>query len=223
MQQPGDVALIVARPLLVFAKLFKPVLIFLNESGNLFLRLLGREPTSTSHVHSADELRLLVSEARDVGEIGAYTGRILGNVFDTRRTTVRDVMIPREKILAIDRSINPDGILDLLREEGYTRLPVFDGELDNIVGILHTKDLFHLYAKRGAVILADAIRPAVSIGPDTLVIEALRQFRRGRKHLAIVRDEEGLLLGIVTLEDVLEELVGEIEDEHDIPTPAGSD
>jgi CBS domain containing-hemolysin-like protein len=113
-------------------------------------------------------------------------------------------------------------VLDLLRETGYTRLPVYAGELDQIVGILHTKDLFHLYAKERVVILADAVRPAVEIRPDLLVVDALRQFRRGRKHLAIVREKDGPLLGVCTLEDVLEEIVGEIEDEFDVPTPAGS-
>jgi CBS domain containing-hemolysin-like protein len=165
---------------------------------------------------------MLVSEARAAGAIRPYAGRILGNVFRLSRTRVRDVMVPREQVLAVERSLEPEEVLDLLRETGYTRLPVYAGELDQIVGILHTKDLFHLYAKERVVILADAVRPAVEIRPDLLVVDALRQFRRGRKHLAIVREKDGPLLGVCTLEDVLEEIVGEIEDEFDVPTPAGS-
>ena len=132
-------------------------------------------------------------------------------------------MVPRERILAIDRNVGPDDVLDLLRESGYTRLPVFDGELDRIVGILHTKDLFHLYAKERLVILDDAVRPAEEMQPDLPVVDALRRFRRTRKHLAIIRDRGGPVLGVCTLEDVLEEIVGEIEDEFDAPTPAGSE
>ena len=114
-------------------------------------------------------------------------------------------------------------ILGVAPAGGFTRLPVYDGELDRIVGILHTKDLFHVYARERVVIMADAVRPPLEIRPDLSVVDALRWFRRGRRHLAIVRDRGGPLLGVCTLEDVLEEIVGEIEDEHDRPTPAGSE
>jgi CBS domain containing-hemolysin-like protein len=126
-------------------------------------------------------------------------------------------------VYAIERRLAPDQLLDVLRESGYTRIPVYDGALDNVVGILHTKDLFHVYAQKSVVILADAVRPTVEIRPDLPLMDALRQFRRGRKHLAIVREVGGPLLGVCTLEDILEEIVGEIEDEHDEPTAAGSE
>ena len=132
-------------------------------------------------------------------------------------------MVPKEEVFAVDRKLSPDDLLDLLRETGFTRLPVYDGEVDHIVGILHTKDLFHLYAQTRVVILTDALRPVTEIRPDLSMVDALRQFRSGRKHLAIVREPGGPMLGVCTLEDVLEEIVGEIEDEHDEPTPAGSD
>jgi CBS domain containing-hemolysin-like protein len=147
---------------------------------------------------------------------------MLGGVFAIARTRVRDVMVPRERVFAVPNGIAPDALLDLLRQEGYTRLPVFAGTLDNVVGVLHTKDLFHLYAKQRVVVMADAIRPFLEMRPDLPVATALGEFRRGRSHLAIVREPGGPLLGIVTLEDVLEEIVGEIEDEHDAPRPPGS-
>ena len=148
---------------------------------------------------------------------------LLGNVYRLTRTQVRDVMVPREDVLAIARNIESDDLLDLLRGTGFTRLPVYDGTLDDVVGILHTKDLFHVYARERVVILEDALRPAMFIRSDLAVTDALRQFRRGRRHLAVVRDGDGPVLGVCTLEDVLEEIVGEIEDEHDRPTPAGSE
>ncbi len=224
LDRPGPVALACARPLLEFARIFRPVLVVMNGAGNGVVRLFGVRPVGRHHrVHSPEELSLLVSEARDAGKIRPYAGRILGNVFRISQTRVRDVMVPRDRVLAIDRSIGPEAVLELLRESGFTRLPVYDGDLDQIVGILHTKDLFHLYAKERLVILADATRPAADMHPDLPVVDALRRFRRGRKHLAIVREKDGPVLGVCTLEDVLEEMVGEIEDEFDIPTPAGSD
>lgn len=224
LDRPGRVALICARPLLLFSRSLHWVIVLMNGTGNALVRLVGIQPSGTEQsIHSPEELSLLVTEARQAGTIRPYAGRILGNVFRLSRTRVRDVMVPRERVLAIDKGTDPDALLDLLRETGFTRLPVYDGELDNIVGILHTKDLFHLYARERVVILLDAIRPGIEISPDLPVVDALRQFRRGRKHLAVVRDKGGPVLGVCTLEDVLEEMVGEIEDEHDIPTPAGGE
>jgi CBS domain containing-hemolysin-like protein len=224
LDYPGRVALICARPLLVFGRVFRAVLWVMNGAGNALVRAFGVQPAGHHNsVHSPEELSLLVSEARAAGKIRPYAGRILGNVFRMSRTRVRDVMVPAGDVMAIDRHVAPDDLLDLLRDTGFTRLPVYDGELDRIVGILHTKDLFHVYAKERVVILEDALRPAIDVRPDLSVVDALRFFRRGRKHLAIVREESGPVLGVCTLEDVLEEIVGEIEDEHDRPTPAGSE
>jgi CBS domain containing-hemolysin-like protein len=221
---PGRVALVCAGPLLVFGRICRPVLIFMNGAGNALVRPFGVRPAGRAHaVHSSDELSLLVSESRAAGVIRPYAGRILGNVFRLTRTRVRDVMVPRQDVVAIPRDIQPEEILDLLRESGFTRLPVYEGNLDHVVGIVHTKDLFHLYARERLVTLRDAIRPATEVSPELPIVDALRQFRRGRRHLAIVRGDDGRVLGVCTLEDVLEEIVGEIEDEHDEPTPAGGE
>ena len=221
---PGRVALVCARPLLVFGRVFRPILVFMNGAGNALVKAFGVKPVGQAQsVHSPDELSLLVSESRAAGVIRPYPGRILGNVFRLSRTRVRDVMIPREEVAAVPSEIDPDDLLDLLRESGFTRLPVYRENLDHIVGILHAKDLFHLYARDRVVVMHDAIRPATQFDPDLPIVDALRQFRRGRQHLAIVRKDDGPILGVCTLEDVLEEIVGEIEDEHDKPTPAGGD
>jgi CBS domain containing-hemolysin-like protein len=196
----------------------------MNGAGNGLVRLLGVKPAGQhTSVHSSEELSLLVTESRKAGKIRPYAGRILGNVFRITRTAVRDVMVPRDEILAIDKNIAPDDLLDVLRGSGFTRLPVYSGTVDEIIGILHTKDLFHVYARERVVILSDAIRPVTFISPGLSIVDALRWFRRGRRHLAVVRDGDGPVLGVVTLEDVLEEIVGEIEDEHDRPTAAGSE
>jgi CBS domain containing-hemolysin-like protein len=224
LDRPGPVALVCARPLLVFARVFRWVLWIMNGAGNALVRMLGVRPSGHhARVHSPEELSLLVSESREAGAIRPYAGKILGNVFRISRTRVRDLMVPRERVLAVERHTKPEDLLDLLREAGFTRLPVYDGELDRIVGILHTKDLFHIFARERVVILMDAVRPAVEMHPDLPAVDALRLFRRGRKHLAIVREPGGPLLGVLTLEDVLEEIVGEIEDEHDVPTSAAAE
>ena len=224
LDHPGRVALWCARPLLVFAKVFRPILWMMNGAGNALVRMVGVEPPGHGEsVHSPEELSMLVSESRAAGRIRPYAGRILGNVFSLSMTRVQDVMVPQEKVFALDRNIPADDLLDVLRETGFTRIPVYDGEFDNVVGILHTKDLFHVYAEERVAILEDALRPVTFIRSDLPVVDALRLFRRGRRHLAVVRNAAGPVLGVVTLEDVLEEIVGEIEDEHDEPTPAGSE
>lgn len=224
LDRPGRVALVCARPLLMFGRVFRPIISVMNGAGNALVRTLGvdvgnrREP-----VHSPEELSLLVDEAREAGRIRPYAGRILGNVFRLSQTRVRDVMVPREKVLSVHRAATREQLLDVLRQEGFTRLPVHGDDPDDIIGILHAKDLLHVHSEDGVVVLEDALRPLVELRPDLPVVDALRRFRSGRKHLGIVRDHAGPMLGVCTLEDVLEEIVGEIEDEYDTPTPAGGD
>jgi CBS domain containing-hemolysin-like protein len=224
LDRPGIVALACARPLLLFGRVFRPVLRVMNGAGNALVRAFGVETLGKAHsIHSPEELSLLVLEAREAGTIRPYAGRILGNVFRLATRKVRDVMVPIERVCAVDRRSDIDTLLELLRETGFTRLLVYDGELDRVIGVLHSKDLFHVLAQEHVVILEDAIRPIATLSPEMSIMDALRQFRRGRRHLAMVRRNGGPLLGICTLEDVLEEIVGQIEDEHDEPTPAGSE
>ena len=220
LDRPGPVALWCAGPLLWFSRLTRPALWLMNGSGNALVRLIGVKPAGEAgRVHSADELRLLVSEASESGEIRPDQGRLLRNVFALSRRRVADVMVPRLRVFAVPRHIQRDELLDLLCEEGYTRLPVYDGCIDRVIGVLHAKDVFHLVARTKAVVLEDALRPVFELPPNLPVMVALARFRRARQHLAVVRAVDGPLLGIVTLEDVLEEIVGEIEDEHDAPAP----
>jgi CBS domain containing-hemolysin-like protein len=218
LERPGPVALACAGPLLRFSRLTRPVLWAMNGCGNALVRWLGIRPAGeASHLPSSEELELLVAEARDAGTIRPYTGRMLGGVFAISLTRVREVMVPRERIFALPRSLDVAAFLDRVREEGYTRIPVYDGALDRIAGVVHAKDLLHLHAQERVVVLEDAIRPPLEMAPDLPLSAALAEFRRGRVHLAIVRGKDGRVLGLVTLEDVLEEIVGSIEDEHDAP------
>jgi CBS domain containing-hemolysin-like protein len=224
LDRPGPIALAFAAPLLVFGRICRPALWVMNGAGNAVVRLFGVRRASEAHgAHSPEELSLLVDEARQSGALRADTGRLLGNVFRLARTRVRDVMVPRSRIFAVERNAPIEPLLEEVREQGYTRIPVCSGGLDNVVGVLHAKDLFHLYAERGLFVLDDLLRNVPEMPPDISMLEALRRFRRRRGHLAVVREAGGPVLGLVTLEDVLEEIVGEIEDEHDVPTAAGAE
>ena len=121
------------------------------------------------------------------GAIRPYAASMAGNLFRLSQKRVRDVMVPRARVLAVPRTIDPEALLDLLREEGFTRIPVYDGDLDRIVGVLHTKDLFHLYAKQRVVALADATRPHVEVKPDGSLADTMRLLRQGRS-VADIKD-----------------------------------
>jgi CBS domain containing-hemolysin-like protein len=128
-------------------------------------------------------------------------------------------MIPREKMATLEVMTPSDKVLEAVRQGAHTRMPVYEGQLDNIVGIVNTKDLFYLFSLRGVAILEDALYPALFLKPDESMGTALKLFRNAHRPMAVVRDEAGKVLGLVTLEDVLEEIVGDIEDEHDRPVP----
>jgi CBS domain containing-hemolysin-like protein len=216
LDRPGPVALACAQPLLWFGMVFRPVIATMNRTGNLLLRAVGVPPAGHGeNTHSAAELALLVREAGDAGQLRSDAAQMLGNVFRISDRTVGDVMIPRDQVKAIPRNIGMEPLLDLVREEGFTRFPVYDGTLDNVIGVLHAKDVFYLHSLSLLVILDDALRPHQEIAPDVTLVDALRIFRRQRRHLAVVRGADGRVQGIITLEDVLEQIVGAIEDEQD--------
>jgi len=211
------VALACAPSLLWIARLFRPAIAVLNGAGNLGLRALGVPPAQHgANTHSATELAALVRDAGDAGVLRSDAVQMLGNVFRISDKRVIDVMIPRDQVKAIPRNIAMEPLLDLIREEGFTRFPVYEGTLDHVVGVLHAKDVFYLHSLSMLVILEDALRPHQEIAPDVSLADALRLFRRERRHLAVVRGEGGSVLGIITLEDVLEQIVGAIEDEQDV-------
>ncbi|MCS7046980.1 MAG: CBS domain-containing protein, partial [Gemmataceae bacterium] len=129
---------------------------------------------------------------------------------------VVDCMVPREKMAAVELSMPLPKVLDLVRAGGHTRLPVYEGDINNIVGIVNTKDLFFLLEQEKALfVLEDAIYPALYLPPEEEISQALRLFRKAKRHMALVRDAKGTILGLITLEDVLEEIIGDIEDEQD--------
>jgi putative hemolysin len=218
IQSAEVTALWVATPLNVFARLTAPLTILMKGTGNAVLRMFSLRPASGEEsVHSIEELRLLIEDTEEAGLLDEDQAEFVQNVFMLSNKKVRQCMVPREKMAALDVNTPPDKVLEAVRQEAHTRMPVYDGTLDHIVGIVNTKDLFHLFSLRGIVLLDDALYPATFLPPDEDMASALRLLQRSRKPLALVRDDADRILGLITLEDVLEEIVGDIEDEHDRP------
>ncbi|TML84975.1 MAG: HlyC/CorC family transporter [Actinobacteria bacterium] len=214
------VALWVAVPVRLFFTIMGPLVWFLQRSTEFVTRLFGVEPPGAEGtVHSEAELKMLVSSATEHGEIEEQEQEMLYKVFDFADKEVADVMVPRPEVVAISSDLPPEEALRAMIESPYTRYPVYSESLDNVVGVLHVRDLFVAMYEHGiaAVDLGELVRPPFVV-PETKDLAALlAEFRRTSQHMAIVTDEYGGMEGIVTLEDLLEEIVGEIEDEFDLP------
>jgi putative hemolysin len=215
------VALGVSTPVRGFIVVFKPVIWVLQTSSDAILRLLGLSPPDGEvDVYSEAELKMLLSRSTEEGELEEQEQEMLYKVFDFADKEVSAVMVPRPEVVALSIDLPPEEALSAVIESPYTRYPVYRGAaLDEVVGILHVRDLFSAIVDRGiaGVQLEQLLRPAYIV-PETKDLAALlAEFRRTNQHMAIVVDEYGELEGIVTLEDLLEEIVGEIEDEFDLP------
>jgi CBS domain containing-hemolysin-like protein len=215
IQHSERIAYAVSVPMRAFYVIFKPAIWLLNGLAQLLLRLVRISPAKESELHSADELRYLLEESQRSGILEAEHHELLENIFEFRQRQVRHVMVPRRRIVALELGMPTDRILDVVIEEGYSRMPVYRGTLDDIVGIVYTKDLLSLVHMRHLIILEDILRPVITVSEEELLSRLLRRFQQEQVHMAIVTDEFGGTAGLVTLEDVLEEIVGEIRDEYD--------
>lgn len=217
LQKPDGTALWVSAPLNVFAKVGWPLIHAMNGTGNAVLRFCGFRPARGKEmVHSIGELSLLVEDTEEAGILGETQAEVVQQAFRLSGKRVRDCMVPRDKMAMLELNAPPDKVLEAVRLGAHTRMPVYSCELDNIVGIVNTKDLFHLFSLRGAVVLDDALYPPRFLKPDDDVAAALQLFLKAHRPMALVREADGRVLGLITLEDILEEIVGEIEDEHDL-------
>ena len=214
------VALAVSAPVRGFFIVFKPLIWVLQGSSEVVLRALGIEPPrGEDDVLSEVELKMVLDRSTKHGEIEQQEQEMLYKVFDFADKEVSAVMVPRPEVVALSIELPPEEALAAVIESPYTRYPVYRGSMDEVVGVLHVRDLFSALVDRGiaGVQLEQLLRPA-HVVPETKDLAALLgEFRRANQHMAIVVDEYGDLEGIVTLEDLLEEIVGEIEDEFDIP------
>jgi putative hemolysin len=213
-------ALFVSAPVRGFFIALRPFIWFLEKSTEIVLGWLGLQPPGADDdVLSEAELRIVVSQSTRHGEIEEQEQEMLYKVFDFADKEASDVMVPRPEVVALSIDLPPEQALEAVMDSPYTRYPVYRDSLDDVVGILHVRDLFSALRERGMheVKIEEIVRPA-HIVPETKDLAALlAEFRRTNQHMAIVVDEYGEMEGIVTLEDLLEEIVGEIEDEFDLP------
>ena len=210
-----------AIPFITFLrKLFTPLVWLFNGSADALLRILRIEPAPGMHlIHSEEELKMLVSQSQKGGVLEDSEQEMLYNVFDFADTDVQQVMVPRPDVVAFPFDMPTDELLASVANQPFTRYPIYRGSMDDILGILHIRDLFTAAEQQGKdrVRVESLLRPAHVVPESKSLAGLLADFRRSKSHMALVIDEYGSLAGIATLEDLIEEIVGEIDDEHDRP------
>jgi putative hemolysin len=220
LQKAEPLAVVLAIPLDGLARIVHPLVWLLQVSANSISRLLGIQPAPAGvHGYTREDILHTVREAEDTGVIEEAEEEMLYKVFDFAGKEVHEVMVPRPEVVAISVDLPPEECLAAVVDSPYTRYPAYRNSVDEIVGVLHVRDLFSALNDRGIanVAIEDLLRSAFVV-PETKDLAALlADFRRTKNHMAIVVDEYGSMQGIITLEDVLEEIVGEIEDEFDLP------
>lgn len=216
IQKAEETALWTAGPLMVFHKMLYPVIILLNNAANGLLKMVGLEPASEHEAaHTEEEIRLLVSESHKSGHIDQTEMALVEQVFDFSETLAREVMIPRIDMVCLYTSNTFQENLEIIRSELHTRMPVADDDKDNIIGFVHSTDFYLAALTDGDVTLDKIIRPILTVPESMEISQVLRYMQKRRSQIAIVLDEYGGTSGLVTMEDILEEIVGEIQDEFD--------
>lgn len=212
---PEKATYFVTLPLRAFYLVFKPLIWTLNTTSNIILRMFGVDAASHSEDHSAEELKMLLEKGKEQGVIEQEEHELIENVFHFNETTVKQVMIPRTKMVALEASSTDQKILEVINNEGFSRMPVYKGNVDDIVGIISTKDILKMVSRGETIVLSNYLKPAYFIPETKRINDLMKDFQKKRLHMAIVVDEFGGTSGIVTMEDLIEELVGDIRDEDD--------
>jgi CBS domain containing-hemolysin-like protein len=222
LQNPERTSLLVSRPTLFTESIFKPAIWLLNGAGNLLLRAIGVPPASGSQLtHSVEELKMLVTASTEGGVVEEDESEMLHAIFDIGELLVRQVMVPRTEIIAVEADAKLHEVVDIAIQSLYTKFPVYEDNLDQIVGILHIKEVLRMMRDPGNdnCTARELARETFFVPEAIPVNELLRQLRARRQHIAIVLDEYGGTAGLVTLEDLMEEIVGEVSDPFDVDEP----
>lgn len=213
---PESISSMAAKPLGALIKIFSPIVKIFEVITENIVRIIDRNKKGKPSLVTEEEIRALIKIGEEEGILHKEKYRMLSKIFDFSETVVKAVMTPREKIMAIDMNSGFEDMLDKALEFGYSRIPIYKDSPDNIVGIINMKDLLTMSCNRGLFILQDIIYPPTFVPETRKVTELLTEFQKGHTHIAVVVDEKNKVKGVITLEDLLEEIVGEIEDEHDI-------
>jgi CBS domain containing-hemolysin-like protein len=220
IKYPKATSLSIAIPLNIFFIIFKPVVWLLNHASNFVLRILGIHAVSESErFHSEEELRLLLSEGRKSGALDQTEHALIEKIFEFNDKMAKDIMVPRNHMVALNIDDSREKIFQTVTEEGFSRLPVYKDTIDNIIGVIYTKDLISAAEHRELITLQDIIRPANFASSTKQIGNLLKEMQRRKVHMSILVDEYGGVEGLVTIEDIIEEIVGEIQDEYDVESP----
>ncbi len=214
-QFPEKTSFFVLRPILLVLWVLSPVISVVTRISGLLTGFFHRGEQENDSL-SEDEIRAIIEAGEESGVVAAEQRRMLHGVFDLSETRVRDVMLPRTEIIGVETGSSYATVLETLRSARHSRFPVYSESLDNIVGVIHSKDILDFIGKEDQFSLKDLCRKPHFVPESKRVALLLQSFRKRKEHLAIVVDEYGGVEGLVTLEDVVEEIVGEIHDEHDI-------
>lgn len=220
IKYPLEMTLFISWPMRIFYFVFAPFIWLLNQSSNMFLRMMGIKKVGEEEVHTEEELRLILTESEEGGAIKPSENELIQNVFDFDDRIVKQIMVPQNRVTAIDiEALDKDGIVQKISEEGFSRYPIYLGDIDNIIGVIYAKDLFKELISKKFRTIKDIMRPAHFVPESMKINDLLRDFQKLHMQIAIVTNEFGATAGIVTMEDIIEELVGEIQDEHDEEKP----
>lgn len=212
--------LLVSRPLLGLTYVLKPAIWMLTWSSNLVLRFFGDKTNFAESRLSPGEIQQLVDEATEAGSVDPAAGEIASRAIDFAELTAAHVMVPRHKVVGIPKAAKMPELQRIVLEKGHTRMPVFDGVIDNVVGYVTVRDVMTLLLEQHLLVLDDVLRPAFNVPEPMRAVDVLAEMKKRKVQIAIVVDELGATTGIITLEDLLEELVGEISSEHDPDKPS---
>ncbi|MCL4869749.1 MAG: hemolysin family protein [Anaerolineae bacterium] len=219
IQYPETVAMAVVYPLRVSMFILRPLIWFFNGSGRVILKLLGQQThkESHAHIHSPEEIEILVTESAQGGLLDSEERQMLRNAFRMRDLVAREVMVHRTRLASAPVESSPMDLIELALAEGYTRIPLYQGTIDNVKGFVHIKDVFRLYIEQKEN-LAEIMREVVHVPESLAAADVWETLRNKRQYIAIVFDEYGGTAGMITVEDLIEEIFGELQDEFDDET-----
>jgi len=203
-------------PVVVLYKILRPITEVVVKISRFIITSFGGKPVDSIPIITAKEINTAIDIGTEQGFINEMEKKMMSHILELGDLRAKDVMVPRTSIVALDVEWPIDKILDVVIEEGYTRMPVYKGNIDNIVGVIYTKDMLGMIKNRGLIVFQDLIRIPYFVPETKYVDDLLKEFKKGKIHMAIVVDEFGGTAGMITLEDILEEIVGDIKDEYDI-------
>jgi len=216
LERTERIALSISWPMEAFYRIFYWPIRLLDWAGTRTVRIFGLHATAEhASIYTEEEIRNLIEISQKSGHLRAEERRLIHRVFEFSDTLVREAMVPRTEIAAISIDCSLEDIRDAFEEHGYSRLPVYDGSLDNVRGFIHSRDLMPYLLKGQEFRLEYVLKPPMYVVDTARLEDVLRQMQKAKSHFGFVVDEHGGVEGIITLEDLLEEIVGEISDEHD--------